>query len=128
MTFKTTTYVRQPFEVEAVEITAENMEEVADWVHGIVTRQDTSVNRPYIKLKAGRGYEGDFACNRHGNFRLYTRRAFEESFKTKADVDNAHSLMADDHPALLHRSAVDGQFVTEEEANANPTTTVTETG
>lgn len=125
MTFTTFTAVRIPFEVEAVEITADNMEEIADWVHGIVTRQDHG-GRPYIKLKAGRGYAGDFACNRHGNFRLYTKRAFEESFKAGRIEEVAEGVREDDHPALIYKDAGSGEFVSEEFAHAHPDTTVSE--
>jgi hypothetical protein len=34
MTLATTKYVRKPFEVEAVQVTEENLEEVAQWCHG----------------------------------------------------------------------------------------------
>jgi hypothetical protein len=98
VTLITKPFSRKSFDVDAVQITKENMEEVARWCHGTVVNPD--VGRSYVSLKAGRGYEGDWACSKKGNFRLYNRRAFDENF-TPTLVEGVRE---DNHPALFEDS------------------------
>lgn len=83
-------YVRKPFEVEAVEVTEDNLEEVAAWCHGDL-RED---NRPYIKVRVARAlnerqtkaYPGDWVLYAGTGFKVYTPKAFQKTFVKKASV------------------------------------------
>lgn len=119
LTIKTKPFVRKPFDVQAVQITNDNMQEVSDWIGGRVVTPD--IGRPFIQFKAGRGFENDWATSYSGQFRLYTRAAFARNFDSLEDATHD-----DGHPALIHRSAETGEFVTEDFAEENPSTTVSE--
>lgn len=48
-----TEFVRKPFEVQAIQVTTENMKEVADWCGGVVDNLIyKGVPRPYVKVPA----------------------------------------------------------------------------
>lgn len=47
--------------------------------------------------------------------------------KTVNTEDGGEDRVIEEHPQIIHRSAVDGQFVSAEEAEENPNTTVSET-
>lgn len=95
MLIKPVKYMRKPFFVEAVEVTAENIAEVAQWCHGSL-RQSAGPGgrRPqkYIKVNVKRpltprqtmAYVGDWVVTASDQtirgFKVYTPRAFEQSF------------------------------------------------
>ena len=85
---ETLTYVRKPFEVDAVLVTAENMSEVAAWCKGEVK----TAKAPHIKVPVNRAinerqrqaFAGDyvlFAKGPNGGFKVYTPKAFANSFE-----------------------------------------------
>lgn len=93
---KTEKYVRKQFPVEAVEVTSENMREVAQWCGGKVRtdKQHWSYRKgqKFIKVHVPRAlndkqtmaYVGDwilYAGNGPNGFKVYTPRAFESSFE-----------------------------------------------
>ena len=88
---ETTIYVRKPFEVEAVEVTAENIEEIKDWCEGTLD----SDNRPFIKVKVARAlnerqtkaYPGDWVLYAGTGFKVYTAKAFHRTFE-KQQTEN----------------------------------------
>lgn len=83
-------YVRKPFEVEAVEVTEDNLEEIAEWCHGDL-RED---NRRYVKVRVARAlnerqtkaYPGDWVLYAGTGFKVYTPKAFEKTFVEKESV------------------------------------------
>lgn len=91
MTIKTAQFVRKPFYVDGVQVTTENIQEVAEWCRGnIVTLADSSVNRgnQFIDVRVQRplnprqhqAYPGDWILSFNGQFKVYTPKAFEKSF------------------------------------------------
>lgn len=79
-------YIRKPFEVDAVEVTAENMEEVASWCQGDVRTDDDGKN--YIKVRVQRplnesqtrAYVGDRVLYAGTGYKVYKPKAFKSSF------------------------------------------------
>jgi hypothetical protein len=93
-------YVRRPFPVEAVEVTADNMREVANWCGGRVRtdRQHWSSRsgEKYVQVHVPRAlndrqtmaYVGDwvlYSGNGPNGFKVYNPKAFETSFVKEAE-------------------------------------------
>lgn len=128
---------RLPFDVEAVQITEENMEEVARWCGGKVRRYP---NKSFIKLfdtKAplrSQGEPNDWVVLKDGRFRIYSDIALKGSFyipteeaaQNVFDVASGQTVLTIEDGEITHRSAVTGQYVTERFAEDNPDTTVQE--
>lgn len=80
------TFLRRPFEIEAVKITNENIEEVAELIGEVRKRPDGS---RYIltdkRLLPGmeRVYIGFYLTRMGRNIRCYGKRVFEEQFVEK---------------------------------------------
>lgn len=78
-----TTYVRKPFLVEAVEITSENIAEVAKYVGDLEENEDGS---PFILVNSDlvsnvtRVYPGFYMTKIGKNVRCYSRRTFNDQF------------------------------------------------
>lgn len=78
-----TTYVRKPFTVEAVEVTAENIEEIAKHVGDVRHKDDGT---PYILVdrrlvpNVAKVYIGFFMTKMGENIRCYSRKVFLEQF------------------------------------------------
>lgn len=95
------TFVRKPFPVQAVEVTAENIAEVAKYVGDLREKDDGT---PYILVdrrlvpNVFRVYPGFFMTRMGENVRCYSRKIFKEQFiqeteqiKEMADVINGNS-------------------------------------
>ena len=88
---ETKMFSRRSFDVEAVQVTADNMVYVADWCHGRVRYRDKNKdpNNMYIKVKVSRpinmrqtqAFIGDWVSLHEGGFKVYTQKAFEKSFE-----------------------------------------------
>jgi hypothetical protein len=89
-------YIRKPFTVKAVEVTAENMEEVAKWCRGTIRTEPSSENgqgegQKYIKVEVKRAISerqtramvGDMVLRAGSGFKVYTPKAFAQSFDRK---------------------------------------------
>lgn len=105
MSIKTEGYSRKPFHVDAVQVTAENLEEVAAWCAGeIRTSKKTIRNEetneiverkeiPFIKVDVHRplndrqtkAYPGDWVLLSDAGFKVYTQKAFENAFEIEDD-------------------------------------------
>lgn len=77
-------YLRKPFVVRAVEVTTENIHEVAEFVGTVREKEDKSglyiqVDRTLIP-NLDRVYPGFFLTKMGNNFRCYSPRAFREQF------------------------------------------------
>lgn len=79
-------FKRRPFSVEGVQVTEENIMEVAEWCGGDVRR---TVNEIYIKVKTHRplnekqrrAYVTDWVLKAKTGFKVYTEQALENSFE-----------------------------------------------
>ncbi len=88
---KTEKYVRKPFYVEAVRVTAENMAEVASWCGGTIEHQLPTNVRPefdYIKVNVERPTHprqtmaaiGNWVLRVGTSFKVYTNTSFMSTF------------------------------------------------
>lgn len=92
MSVETTTYVRKPFEVEAVQVTEENIEAVAQWCDGKVLAEGDDENpKAFIKVRVARAlnerqtkaYLGDWVLYAGTGYKVYTPKAFGKTFEQK---------------------------------------------
>lgn len=76
-------FIRKPFSVEAIEITAENIEELAQYIGKIRTRPDGSVyifvDRRFIP-GIEKVYPGFWMTRIGDNMRCYSARIFHDQF------------------------------------------------
>lgn len=82
------TYVRRPFEVQAIQVTAQNMAAVARWCGGKIAKTRTEVNFidvPTVKEKHpshGRAFVGSWVVTgREGTFSTYSDKTFQRTFE-----------------------------------------------
>lgn len=83
---KTQLFVRRPLEVEAIQVSKENIYDVAKWCHGRVRRDRNDVK--YVKVRVLNSHadmldEADIGCwilKSERGFKVYTDQAFENSF------------------------------------------------
>lgn len=83
---KTTKFVRRPLEVEAVQVTEDNLYEVAKWCQGEVRRDKEGLK--YVKVRVLNPHaemlkEADVGCwvlRSERGFKVYTESAFDNSF------------------------------------------------
>jgi hypothetical protein len=83
-------FVRKPLYVEGVQVSAENMVEVAAWCGGTIRHAAEEVKKnPYIKLESAvRGqpsrqtmaFPKDWVLSYNGGFKVYTQMAFAKTF------------------------------------------------
>lgn len=94
---------RIPFEVESVQVTEENMSEVAEWCNGEIVEATRQFPRPNIKVdvlhpaheRQRRAFVGDHVLRTEKGFKIYNDRAYHECFRPVVKlVTNAkpHSL------------------------------------
>lgn len=83
MDLEFTEFVRKPFVVEAIEITKENLEDIAKFVGTIRQREDGT---PYIQVdrrlipNVDRVFVGFWMTKMGGNIRCYSKRVFSGQF------------------------------------------------
>lgn len=88
-----TKYVRKAFYVEAVRVSAENMEEVAQWCNGTVCTND-STGKNYVQVnvvramtpRQTRAYIGNHVVRAGAGFKVYTNQAFTQDFDPAPDL------------------------------------------
>jgi hypothetical protein len=86
-----TTFVRKPFKVEAVEVTTNNIGDIAEFV-GTLRHKDNGT--PYIQVdrrlvpNVFRVYPGFWMTKMGDNIRCYSKRVFEEQFIVNTDEIN----------------------------------------
>lgn len=95
---KTTTFERKPFTVEGVQVTAENIIQVAAWCGGVVHNMldDSPTARPYIKVKVKRAhsdrqsqaFHGDWVLKADNGFKVYTNGALRYTFNETVQDDH----------------------------------------
>lgn len=91
-------YVRKPFYVDAVEVTAENMEEAAAWCGGRIWQSDNGdkyikvhVHRP-LNERQTKAFVGDHILKHDKAFKVYTPKAFENSFEAVTPSKDTEEL------------------------------------
>lgn len=95
------TYERKPFSVEAVQVTFENVHEVAAWCKGTVITQkikmlgvDTDV--PAVQFEGQGENRGKtfvaslnfYVVELNGNFRIYKPAAFHSTFEKPVEIEH----------------------------------------
>lgn len=101
MTLDVKKYVRRPFAVEAVQVTPDNIKEVARWCGGRIKRTSTShwtarAGQEYVKVRVNKplnerqtmAYYGDWVLSAEdgsNGFKVYTPKAFAMSFQEEVD-------------------------------------------
>jgi hypothetical protein len=83
-----TYYVRRPFAVEAIEITLENMEEVAKLIGSVRKKGDTSfisIDRRLVP-NVSRAYAGWWLTRLADNYRVYSPKLFKGEFLPYEDA------------------------------------------
>lgn len=100
MSVTTAKYVRKPFAVDAVEVTEDNLEAVAQWCGGEVrtsdgrqTKNGVTGQQQYIKVtvkrplndRQTRAYPGDWVLSAGTGFKVYTEKAFSGSFEEQTN-------------------------------------------
>lgn len=96
---ETTRYIRKKFDIDAVQVTGSNIEEIAKWVDGEVRSESLG---QYVKVRVHRplndrqtkAYIGDWVLYAGTGYKVYTPKAFANSFEqvsnetTFVDTDN----------------------------------------
>ena len=96
MTIVTQKYVRKPLLVDAVQVTAENFEEIADWCQGSIRNNDNGLDvsgdvepgKQHIHVRvhnprSGRqtkAFVGDWILYTERGYKIYNTKAFAGTF------------------------------------------------
>lgn len=87
-------YTRRTYEVEVVEVTTDNMSDAAVWCDGKI--KGTEEHGQYIKVpvrspqseRQTRAYKGDFILKHPAGFKVYTPKAFNNTFVQVEEATN----------------------------------------
>lgn len=98
--FQPKKYVRKPFEIEAVQVTQENFDDVAQWCKG--HKQTLNDGTPYIKVKVFKpmgdrqteAHIGDWVLFFNGGFKVYLDPSFSRSFEEVNNGGTFDDVMA----------------------------------
>lgn len=100
MPISTERFMHKP--VDAIRVTEENIEQVADWCHGVVKDANLpATNATYIELsvshptgrRTAKAFPGDWIVTVKGSFKVYNHRAFEATFKDYPDVEGVQLIV-----------------------------------
>ena len=101
-------YVRIPFTVEAVEVTTDNIEEIAAFVG---TLQQKADGTPFIQVDKAkvpnvyRVYPGFYMTRMGDNIRCYSRRVFNEQFvRMNTEIQGAVDIITPPPPQPRHNN------------------------
>lgn len=89
---ETTTYIRKPLTVQAVQVTEENILEVAKWCKGKVYLEQNGLMTLEVKvihpmsIDQNKAQEGDWILKSKQGFKIYADSAFKKGFE-KLDKD-----------------------------------------
>jgi len=113
-------YARKRFVVNAVQVTLDNIHEVAEWCKGTVQLVSTrmlgvSTDLPVIKLQGQgdlRGKQftaslGCFVAELRGSFRVYKPSQMEANFELVSDLDEDRTVVEDEPHELILPDAED---------------------
>jgi len=88
--------IRKPFEVDCVQVTTENMEEVAEWCMGNLNITDKAdkfikvrVHSPLTERQT-KAFAGDWVLYANKGYKVYTEKAFNNAFELEenAEIEN----------------------------------------
>lgn len=98
MELKTEKFVRRPFHVQAVQITADNMAEVAKWCGGTIKSEGAvsfikvDVQHP-VNVRQTQGYVGNWVLKAGEQFKVYQDKAFKATFQQdKTKVERGYTV------------------------------------
>ena len=105
------TFDRKPFSVQAVQVTRENMKEVAEWCKGTIETKETPTRNgtkreKFVKVptkkpmneKQTQAFASDWVLLLDKQFKVYTHRAFIHTFQEAVTYTEADSIEQRDHP------------------------------
>lgn len=102
---ETVKYARKSFEVDAVRVTADNIEEVAAWCKGTVIVETDEQNKlqQYIKVdvqnvlndRQTQAFVGDWVLYASNGFKVYTSKAFNKTFLKVTPPEELQTVTAD---------------------------------
>lgn len=111
----TTRYVRKPLFVDAVKITPSNFAQIAGWCQGEIRRIDNDAlttevhvnpDETYIRVRVHnpknvrqtQARVGDWLLYTDRGYKVYTEKAFFNSFEEAPSEDKAHTVVTEHHP------------------------------
>lgn len=115
-----TSYVRKPFPVDAIRVSSENFDEVAELTggnvqHGLKSGRAVKFIEVPVKkvldVKQKHAYVGDWVLQYQGGWKVYTHRAFRDSFEQVQES----AKTAGEALNSLHRVFQDSGQVTDQE-------------
>jgi hypothetical protein len=89
-------WARKPFDVDAVRVTDQNIEEVAKWCMGEIRHTERPHRTPYVYVRVHhprnardtKAFVGDWVVYHAENgYKVYPNRSFEWSFEKKVPGD-----------------------------------------
>lgn len=108
MSIITEKYIRKPFSIDAVQVTEENIDEIAKWCGGeIITEKRGRKDIRYVKVRVNRplnerqtkAFVGDWVLYAGTGYKVYTSKAFDACFEkfiqTLSDLDHDGTLLED---------------------------------
>lgn len=119
---------RKSFDVEYVVVSEENIEEVRDWCGGAIGGEGADrfirlIDKNAMNTRQTKAFIGDYVLKAGTSFKSYGKKPFEKSFEPL----EGNRAAVNQKMQKVTRSAETGQFVTHQEAEENPDTTVVET-
>lgn len=109
-------FARRPFYVDAIQVTAENMADVAEWCSGTVIPQ-TAERGAHIHVRVfrpmnenqSRAFIGDWLLYAGSGYKVYTTKAFGESFEEIDEEPCGRTELTLDHkPCVLGKAHLNG--------------------
>jgi hypothetical protein len=95
MQVNTRKYIRKPFEIDAVQVTEENLEDIAKWCSGEVQKEahgkkdvrfvKVRVNRP-LNERQTKAFVGDWVLYAGTGYKVYTAKAFDSCFEAEKEL------------------------------------------
>lgn len=96
-------YARKPFVIDAVQVTEDNIEDVAKWASADVRTDNDKAARRYIKVRVLRplkerqtkAYVGDWVLYAGTGYKVYTATAFTSNFEIFEEPQDGTSPVAE---------------------------------
>lgn len=86
MPFKTQRYQRKPIYVDGIEVTEDNMAELANWCKGKIRKTRGGTRYIFVDVlnpkepKQSKAFAGDMLLKSPTGFKVYTQRGFAKAF------------------------------------------------
>jgi hypothetical protein len=106
-------YNRKTFDVDAIQVTTENMREISEWCAGSVQEEQ---GRPFVKVPVNKplderqtkAFAGDWVLKAGSGFKVYTGKAFVKSFELVDGVIKDAVVQAAKPQPVAQETAVAG--------------------